>query len=244
MQPEAYAVEAEVEATHWWFVGRRGLFASSIAGLGVPAAAPVLDIGTSTGTNLRMLRDIGMRNVVGLDFSEEAIRFCKAKGLGDVRQGDACALPFPAETFDLVLATDIIEHVDDDGKALSEIGRVLGPGGQAIVTVPAFHCLWGLQDAVAMHKRRYRMPELVGKVHRAGFSIKERYYFNYFLFLPILIARRLMRLFPPRIASENELNSPIVNALLRRIFALDVLTARHVHPPFGASIFMVLEKPQ
>ena len=58
MDASTYAVEAEIEATHWWFVERRALIVRMIKSLGLDASARVLDIGTSTGTNLRMLREI------------------------------------------------------------------------------------------------------------------------------------------------------------------------------------------
>jgi len=125
MDIAAYAVEAEAEATHWWFRGRRRLFAREIKKTGLPRTSRVLDVGTSTGANLRLLRDLGFRALDGLDFSQEAIHYCQEKGLGFVQLGDVCGMPFANGSFDLVLATDIIEHVDDDLKALREIGRVL-----------------------------------------------------------------------------------------------------------------------
>jgi ubiquinone/menaquinone biosynthesis C-methylase UbiE len=146
MEAETYTAEAAAEPTHWWFVGRRRLFGRELVRQAVAIDARVLDIGTSTGANLRMLRDLGFHQVTGLDKSDDAIRFCDEKGLGHVEKGDVCALPFPDSNFDLVLATDIIEHVDDDDRALMEIARVLKPGGRLLVTAPAFQSLWGLQD--------------------------------------------------------------------------------------------------
>src|SRR3954468_5583076 len=123
MDSAVYEAEATVEQTHWWFVGRRKLFARIIGKLSVEADEPVLDVGTSTGTNLRLLRELGFSDVTGLDMSEDAVRFCDEKGLGSVRLGDVTKMPFPDETFSLVLATDIIEHVDDDDVAISELRR-------------------------------------------------------------------------------------------------------------------------
>src|SRR5437879_5132075 len=114
MEQAVYAVEANIEERHWWFAGRRRLFASELRGAGISANAHVLDIGTGTGTNLRMLRDLGFQHVVGLDNSEDAIRFCREKGLGSVVYGDICAIPFPDGNFDFILATDVIEHIEDD----------------------------------------------------------------------------------------------------------------------------------
>jgi SAM-dependent methyltransferase len=239
MEISTYAIEAQVEATHWWFTGRRRLLGRMIAAFGLPADARILDIGTSTGTNLRMLRDLGFSRYEGLDMSDEAVRWCADKGYGKVTRGDACALPFPNANFDLVLATDIIEHVDDDVLALGEIRRVLKPGGRVLVTVPAFPILWGLQDEIGHHKRRYRMAELVTRIGQADLVVHRRFHFNYLLFLPILLARRIIAVFGIRLQNENEVNSPLINRVLSWVFRFDVWTAPKVKPPFGVSCLAV-----
>jgi SAM-dependent methyltransferase len=243
MDAATYAVEGDVEATHWWFVGRRRLFARLIAALGLRSDARVLDIGTSTGTNLRLLRDLGFANRQGVDSSDEAIRWCAKKGLGEVSKGDVCNLPFDDDRFDLILATDVIEHVDDDARAVSEIRRVLAPGGYAIVTVPAFRSLWGLQDERAHHKRRYLKRDLVRLLDRCGLQARDAFYFNYLLFAPIWMARQVIRMTGIRLASENEVNTTLLNRVLTGIFALDVSTAPIIHPPFGVSIAAVVQSP-
>jgi SAM-dependent methyltransferase len=242
VQPEVYEVEAEVEPTHWWFVGRRRLFARELTRAGLRSDSRVLDVGPGTGANLRLLRDLRVSDVVGLENNEMAIRFCLSKGLGDMRRGDICAMPFEDGSFDFVLATDVIEHVDDDAGALHEIARVLKGCGKALIAVPAFPSLWGLQDEVALHKRRYRMKSLLQKMSAAGLEPLHSYYFNYLLFAPIWLARRLIALFGIKGASENEFNSPLVNRLLSAVFLLDVSTAPKLRPPFGVSILVVGQK--
>lgn len=242
MEIATYAIEAEVEATHWWFTGRRRLFAREIDKTGLPRTSRVLDVGTSTGANLRLLRDLGFHAVDGLDFSNEAIRYCRERGLGLVQYGDVCSMPFADESFDLLLATDIIEHVDDDAKALGEIARVLRAGGKTLIVVPAFPMLWGLQDRVAQHKRRYRMHELTDRVTHAGLAIEVCYYFNFLLFLPIWIGRRLIDIIRPEIQNEAQVNSPLLNRLLSVIFAADIAISPVIRPPFGVSILIVAEK--
>jgi SAM-dependent methyltransferase len=242
MDTAIYAVEASIEETHWWFVGRRRLFADELRNVGAASDARVLDIGTGTGANLRLLRDIGFCDVTGLDASDDAIRFCAEKRLGEVRKGDICALPFPDASFDVVFATDVIEHVDDDHLAAQEICRVLKPGGNAIITVPAFESLWGLQDEKGYHKRRYRLRPLLGLLGRAGLIPQRSYYFNYILFAPIFLARRLIDLFRIDLQSEAQINSPLVNRLLSAVFTADIRTAPVLRPPFGASILVVAAK--
>ena len=242
MDLATYAVEAQAELAHWWFVGRRRLFAREIDRLRLPQSSPVLDVGSSTGTNLRVLREFGFRKVEAVDASEEAIRYCRDKGLGVVQQGDVCAMPFPQESFALVLATDVIEHIDDDGQALREIVRILRPGGYALITVPAFPSLWGLQDRVAHHKRRYRLRPLLARIEGAGLVVERSYHFNFLLFGPIWIARRLIDLFGIKLSSEGEINSPLLNRILSAVFSADIALAPLIHPPFGVSILVMARK--
>jgi SAM-dependent methyltransferase len=237
-----YEVESRVEESHWWFVGRRRLLAGRIGELGFSKDAAILDVGTSTGTNLRMLRALGFTNYEGLDVSDEAIRWCAQKNIGIVRKGDVCCIPAHDKSFDLVLATDILEHVYDDETALREIGRVLKHSGKVIITVPAFPWLWGLQDVVANHKRRYRRGELEAKLGRAGFIIRRLFYFNYVLLVPIWIARQILRVFKVRLGSENELNSALVNSICGALFTLDVSLAKWLRCPFGVSLYVEVEK--
>jgi len=243
MDENTYAVESEVEQTHWWFVVRRSLIRSVIDELKLPPNAAILDVGTSTGTNLRMLKEVGFTNFLGLDMSPEAIRWCEEKGLGAVRQGDVCAIPFPDDSFDLVLATDIIEHVDDDLQALKELQRVLKKSGRIVITVPTFPSLWGLQDDVAHHKRRYRRRDLLEKLEKSGFECDKGFHFNFLLFAPIWTARQVIRLAKVKLKSENQINSPLLNRILKAIFYLDVALARRLNPPFGVSL-LILASPQ
>lgn len=243
LRPSVYAADARLQDDHWWYLGRRRLFGELLRGLDLPTDSAVLEVGTSAGTNLRMLRELGFSDVTGLDFSDEAIRLCAENGLGPVRKGDITAMPFAADTFALVLATDIIEHVEDDARALAEIARVLAPGGAALITVPAFPSLWGLQDVVSNHKRRYRMRHLAARVAGAGLVIERRFHFNYLLFAPIWAARQVMKVMRHGFVSESEVNTPTMNRVLAALFRLDVATAPHLCPPFGVSILALARKP-
>jgi SAM-dependent methyltransferase len=242
MDAANFAIEAEVEEHHWWFAGRRKLFARELARMGLDTNGSVLDVGTGTGANLRMLQDLDAESVTGLDSNELAISYCQSKGLGVVRRGDICALPFADRSFDFVLATDVIEHVDDDSAALCELARVLRPSGKALISVPAFESLWGLQDVVAHHKRRYRLRPLLRKMQAAGLVPRRYYYFNYLLFAPIWLARRLIDLLGVKRNSEAEFNSPFINRCLSAVFAVDTASAPILRLPFGVSILVVAER--
>jgi SAM-dependent methyltransferase len=242
LEHSVYEAEVAAQASHWWFVGRRRLFSRIIQRLNLQNDSPVLDVGTSTGTNLRLLRDLGFANIAAIDSSPSAAQLCARLGLPPVTLGDACALPFEAGDFALVLATDVIEHIEEDHLAVAEVFRVLRPGGTAIFTVPAFQSLWGPQDELSHHKRRYRRPEFLERLRGAGFLIVDCYYFNYLLFLPIWLARQLLLLAKVELRSENDINSPLINRIMTVVFLADVRTAGIVRPPFGVSILAVVRR--
>ena len=244
MDLATYAVEAKIEETHWWFVGRRHLFTEVFEQLRLPPDAAILDVGTGTGANLRLFRELGFFHSAGVDSSVAAIDFCKSKGLGNPDLGDACSLPYRDGSFELVVATDVIEHVDQDDKALKEIHRVLKPAGHALITVPAFQSLWGIQDVVAHHKRRYRMACLCDRIAESGLLLTHSFYFNFLLFAPIWAARQFFRLWQPAISSENEVNSKLLNRILGAVFMLDIHMAPRLRPPFGVSILALAQKPE
>jgi SAM-dependent methyltransferase len=244
MEQSVYAVEAAVEAEHWWFRGRRKLFSDEIRRLGVPPTAQIVDVGTGTGTNLRLLRELGFSRVEGVDFSDDAIRFCRDKGLGEVIKSDVYSLPFADGSLDLVLMTDVVEHVEDDRRAIAEAARVLRPGGALLITVPAFQALWGRQDDVSHHLRRYRLRQLTDVLRSTGFAVERAYYFNYLLFMPIWLARQIIRILGAKLDSENQVNTALLNRLLYGLFLFDVRTAPHLRPPFGVSALAVARRSQ
>ncbi|HZG53808.1 MAG TPA: class I SAM-dependent methyltransferase, partial [Pyrinomonadaceae bacterium] len=159
MERHTYAIMYEVEGSHWWFAGRRRILESFIrsivAALNLQGRARprILDVGCGTGANLEMLAQFG--EAEGVDVSEDALAFCRARGLGQVKLGAAEQLPYADASFDLVTALDVVEHLDDDAAGLREMRRVLRPGGRALLFVPAFMWLWGVQDDVSHHRRRY-----------------------------------------------------------------------------------------
>jgi len=243
LETSALALEARVEADHWWFRGRRRLLGQLIRDLGLAKVDRVLDVGCGAGANLRLLSDLGMPSVVGLDRNLASIRFCREKGLGEIEQGDLRHLPFAAESFDLVLATDVLEHIDDDQLAVEEIHRVLRPGGTALLTVPAFPSLWGLQDEISHHHRRYQREPFLRIVERGGLIVDRSFYFNTLLFAPIWLARQVLRLVPGVVDNENAINTRWLNAVLARIFAFDVDWAPRLQPGFGVSLLAVTRRP-
>ncbi|MCA1815669.1 MAG: class I SAM-dependent methyltransferase [Acidobacteria bacterium] len=246
MQRHTYAILRRVEDSHWWFAGRRRILESFlarlVASLNLPSGARprILDVGCGTGANLEMLARFG--DAHGVDVSEDALGFCRERGLSDVRRGAAESLPFEDESFDLVTALDVVEHLDDDAAGLAEMRRVLKPGGRALLFVPAFNWLWGVQDDVSHHRRRYTLPQLRAAVEAAGFRVERATYANATFFAPILAARLLMRATGLRPASENVVNVPALNGVLGRLFGAEAVWLRRFNLPLGVSAILVARK--
>jgi hypothetical protein len=122
---------------------------------------------------------------------------------------------------------------------MSLLRRVVKPKSPILVTVPAFPFLWGLQDEVSHHKRRYRLTDLLKKLDNVNLPVQRHFYFNYVLFLPILASRRLMRVLNLRVDSENQVNTKWLNRALTCLFRFDVMTAPWLQPPFGVSALVI-----
>lgn len=242
MNEDVYAIETKVENFHWWFVGRRALFRREIESLSLPVSTVALDIGVGTGANIRLLKELEFENPVGIDRSDQAIRFCSQKGFRSIVKSDASKLPFPDGTFGLILATDILEHIDKESNVIDQIYRVLTPGGTAILTVPAFPSLWGLQDEVSHHKRRYRMSHILRLLKEKRFNIHSAFHFNFILFVPIWLTRQIIRTCRIKLKSENQVNTVFFNAILKAVFLFDVWMAPRLRLPLGVSIFAKITK--
>jgi hypothetical protein len=102
--------------------------------------------------------------------------------------------------------------------------------------------LWGVQDDVSNHRRRYRLPELHKVLEKSGFEIERSTYANITFFTPILLVRQFMRLTGIKAASENTINVPALNGLFGWFFGLESTVLRHVNIPFGVSGLCVAKR--
>ncbi|HEY3374477.1 MAG TPA: methyltransferase domain-containing protein [Candidatus Aquicultor sp.] len=127
----------------------------------------VLDIGCGNGRDLSALgHGYPHISLAGVDFSpgmlREASRRLATEGLKgiELKVADACALPFDDNTFDLVICSEVIEHIPDYRLAIHEIWRVLCPGGSLIVTTPNWQSLYGVDRKLLewMRVRRGKEP--------------------------------------------------------------------------------------
>lgn len=246
MQQHTYAIMRRVEESHWWFVGRRQIIRSFLQRVvrelqrNEQEPLHILDVGCGTGANLEMLAEFGAAE--GVDVSSEALSFCKERGLERVKLGEAEALPYEDASFDLVTGLDVVEHLDDDLAGLKEMHRVLRSDGRALMFVPAFMFLWGVQDDISHHRRRYTLTQLKQVVARAGFEVERSTYVNLSFFAPIFVGRLFMRVSGLRPESENNITVGFLNGLMGKLLGAERALLRYLNFPFGVSIICVARK--
>jgi SAM-dependent methyltransferase len=239
MREDFYPAYYELEGRHWWFLGRRKVFLRLLETQFPPRSRPivVLDFGCGTGAFLEDLDRFGAVSAVDADPS--AVAFCHARGRTEVALAPpGTPLPFADGSFDLVTSLDVIEHIDDDVAALTEVRRVLRPDGHLLVAVPAFAFLWGKQDEVSHHRRRYTARSLREALTASGFAIDRTSYFNTVLFPPIAavrLGRRLLRR-PGARQSDFELGPAVLNRALGAVFGAEAEFVARRGLPFGVSL--------
>ena len=260
MRQDFYEEYSHIEREHWWFLGRRKIILTVLDRF-LPAAEPGVDTDMSAGSEENRILDIGIGSgvmlpclqkygtVFGCDMEEAALRFSSETSPGRLTRGEARDLPFSDESFHLVTVLDLLEHTDEDDAVLSEIGRVLHPNGLLCATVPVHPWLWGNQDLISGHVRRYRTGELERKIEAAGLSLLYRTHFNTLLFPAVAFVRLARRLVGSKPAAETvrsdfSMTKPgRLNNLLTWGFSLEAKWVRRWSLPVGVSLLCIAQKP-
>lgn len=237
---------AAMEKAHWWFQARFNILTNRLLRYKFSISSSVLNVGVATGGTTEMLEKL-FSSVTSLEYDKDCCDYLRNKGI-DVVEGSIKELPFEDNSFDLVCAFDVIEHVDDDRKAIDELYRVLKPGGCVFITVPAFMFLWSEHDVINHHSRRYTNHQL-NVLLNDRFKKKFNSYFNFFLFPAIASVRVLKGLFgslegkkPARSDLEIYKPSSLINRVLYKIFDFEKRILEKNKLPFGVSIMYLGER--
>ena len=220
-----------LEDHHWWYRERRHLLRQRVRDL---APGQALDIGAAGGGNTRVLQALGW-DVLALEFSADGAEAAGRRGLQVVR-ADAQRLPVADRSLDLVTALDVLEHLPDDEQAVSEIHRVLRPGGVLVAAVPVDQRLWSEHDVAVGHHRRYAPAEFLELLRCAGLEILEARSWMVLLRPAVALHRRRSQ------GSDLKGPHPLVNAALSGVVRLE----RHlpVSRAPGVSLFVTAQRPR
>jgi SAM-dependent methyltransferase len=245
---EEYRIMYEAEDTHWWY---RGVHISMLTLLGLTPKKHknlrILDAGCGTGGNLQFLSDAGYERLEGFDYSEHALYFCRKRGLTGVKHGSATDIPFPSNSYPVVISCDMLNDtgIKDEHAALKELYRVLKPGGKLFLNLPALSFLAGEHDLATSVARRYTRRSISDLLSEEGFTLKRVTYRNMLLFPLIFIVRKLRsaRDNAASVRSDIELPPSPINTLLTTVMRLEAFLLRYVDLPIGSSVSVVAVKP-
>lgn len=244
MNRDEYELMYRTEDRHWWYAALRKMLEMQLERFELRDGSDILDAGCGTGATMRVFG--GRFRFVGLDPSQDALRFSKSRELGRLVGGSATELPFRSERFDAVTSMDVLcnRGISDKQLALNEMARVTRTGGLLFVNVPAYQWLLSSHDRAVHNDRRFVKQELENMMRETGWRPAYATYWNTLLF-PAAAGMRLARKATRRERSdlaggEDTGQSETFNALL----AFERALIRKCPMPFGLSIFAVGRKEQ
>jgi len=244
MNSDEYERMYSLEDSYWWFVGRHNLVLTFLEDIYKERKdLTILDIGCGTGAMSEKLARFG--KVVSADFSPLALEFSRRRKLTRLCTADAMRLPFQDESFDVIVALDILEHLPDDEAALREFQRVLKPNGRVVASVPAYQSLWSAHDVALMHFRRYVARQLGQRFASAHLKIQKLSYAMTLLFPVVWAVRQVGKIFAKKDAEPKASLvsvSPGANRALVRLLNVENSVIRRLNLPFGVTVFCVAQK--
>ena len=240
MEIEFYKRQDEENENHWWFEGKKNIIFSILKKNTNRNNLKILDFGCGVGINTKMLSNFG--NVTCFDQSTEAIKYLKKKFNNSEKISIVDSLDNCNGLFDLIIASEVLEHIEDDEKEIKKLHKLLKPDGLFLATVPAYQFLFSIKDTKLQHKRRYNLSNFKSLVSPPFYTIKLSYY-NFFLFLPItlgIIFYKLSKIdFIDRVEKKP---NKLLNYLFYKIFVFESFFLNKINYPFGISIIFLGKK--
>jgi len=233
----------QVETENWWFISRRRYLLDLLKD--IPKESKILDVGCSSGIFLKSLEDLGFKkqNLFGVDISEKAIANCKSNGIQNAFVMDAENITIP-EKFDIIVASDCLEHLKDDRKAIKNWKELLKKDGKMYVFVPAFQSLWSYHDEVNRHFRRYTNQELKEKLISEKLEVVKSSYWNFCLFVPVFFFRKISVFFNKNKPHQEGqiVENKVANSILLQLILIENKLLKYINFPFGISTFCIVKK--
>jgi 2-polyprenyl-3-methyl-5-hydroxy-6-metoxy-1,4-benzoquinol methylase len=236
---EGHSILAEAEKSHFWFITRKELITNNILKY-LPKNSKAADFGGGSGDIAHHRQNIGY-DISLCDCFEEGLKIAQSKGVKNLYKVDINDIPF-SEHFDAVCAFDVIEHFENDSAILREFNKSLKKNGIIFITVPAHPWLWGKNDSLGGHFRRYNRKAMIKLLTETGFeplTVKHFFVFT----LPLLFVRKLLDKFKTNINKPEEIKiNKIINNILKFITRIENKILKNCNPKLGGSIFAAARK--
>ena len=215
------------------------------------AAPLILDVGCSSGFVIEEIRAALPHAVLlGADYIQPPLEKLADRLPGlPLLQFDLRRCPLPDGCVDAVTALNVLEHIDDDERALCEIARILRPGGVAHIEVPAGPGCYDVYDEQLLHHRRYRRRELLGKAVKAGLVVLSDTHLGCLVYPAFWLVKRRGRRALGLPTSEKkalvtrQIRRTSDSAFLGAALRVEETLGRFVSFPFGIRCVAVLRKP-
>jgi len=232
---------AKIEDNYWWFKQKRSLVKSLINKYAAKGSKlKLLDCGCGTGKTMELLQTYG--TVYGTDFDIDCVNYCKKRGFKKLNQQDITKPLKYKEKFDVMVVTDVLEHIESDKLAVKQLTKSLNKNGILIMTVPAHQWMFGHWDEMLQHKRRHTVKS-VNKLlsSEKNLTVVKSGYYNFQSFPPALLSNFvIMKLVKPK---SQFWNTPkIINQILIVTGMVDNFLALHTPFYFGLSVYAVAKK--
>ena len=235
MWEEKDAFYQKGQGDSWWWEKARREIVQQCMKKAITHEVNVLEIGAGFGSMTGMLSGFG--TVSAIEPYSEAVSYLQEKLKIKTYHGTFESFTDMGK-YDLVTCFDVLEHIEDDRKALSKMESLVNDKGFLVLTVPAYGFLWNRHDEINHHYRRYSKKEIIKKVP-PDFIIKKVSYFNTLLF-PMALLDKLVLARNKRSSSFDP--NRYVNWLLYKIFSAEKSILRFMNFPFGVSILLIAEK--
>jgi len=233
---EDYGAEyASLYAEHWWWRSRESMIVDTIRRLKLPLPTKVLDVGCGDAVSFSALSEFG--SVTGIELDRALVRagnphatFIHHAPLGDASYHDW--------RFGLITALDVIEHIERDDVAVSDMAKMLLPSGYLVLTVPAFMSLWDSHDVINHHYRRYTVSQIRSLLEPYGDVLDVRYMFHGLYFLKRAVGA-LNRARPGAVIQHAK-PRPLVNKAMQLACVAEYRALRRIPLPCGSSVIGIL----
>lgn len=246
MKKKEYETMYKMENNHWWYKGLHELVESYIKKYSKEGELDILDAGCGTGRMMEILNKYG--HIEGIDYSKDAVSFCKKRGLKNVKVENLNNWNSNDKLYDAIISLDVLYHtgIKNDIQIINKFYSRLNKNGILILNLPAFNILRRYHDAAVSGKKRYRKRATIKELKNSGFNIiKATYRLSHLFIIILFIIKPFEKLFHYNKKNKSDLKLlPLrLNKLLLSINRLEnKLLFFGTNIPFGSSLFIVARK--
>lgn len=211
----------------------------------------IVEFGSSAGYMIEEMRNLFPKNqYIATDLMLDGLEqsYARNKDILHIRC-DFTDAPFRDKTVDFIFSLNVLEHIEEDVKTISECYRILKPGGYCLFVVPRGDNLYDYFDEMLFHKRRYAKGELRHKCKSAGFQIVDNFHFAWMCYPAFWIKKKWNRFIGRKLSHQEKMErvKKDVNNAMGSPIAIGLMCCEHIlskifRPKYGVREFILCKK--